>query len=73
MSGITMFDTAFSDQFPAGAQAYAAYVDGGVGDQPNYAHIVSAFPNEERASAGDSVACRLRPGGGPARWTRSRA
>lgn len=50
MSGITMFDTAFSDQFPAGAQAYAAYVDGGVGDQPNYAHIVSAFPNARHLS-----------------------
>ncbi len=44
MTGITMFDTAFNSQFPGGAAAYAGYVDGGVGDQPNYAHIVSAFP-----------------------------
>lgn len=39
-----MYDTASNDQFPAGAQAYAAYVDGAVGDQPNYAFIVAAFP-----------------------------
>jgi hypothetical protein len=32
-----MFDTALNDQFPAGAAAYAAYVDGGIGNQPNYA------------------------------------
>jgi hypothetical protein len=34
-----MFDTALNDQFPAGAAAYAAYVDGGTGNQPNYAYI----------------------------------
>jgi hypothetical protein len=39
-----MYDTIYNDQFPQGAQAYAAYVDGGIGDQPNYGHIVSAFP-----------------------------
>jgi Putative peptidoglycan binding domain len=48
--GITMFDTAFSDQFPPGAAAYAAYVDGGVGDQPNYDYIVSAFPSAHHLS-----------------------
>jgi hypothetical protein len=26
-----MFDTALNDQFPAGAAAYAAYADGGIG------------------------------------------
>ncbi len=39
-----MFDTALNNQFPAGAAAYAAYVDGGIGDQPNYAFIVRTFP-----------------------------
>jgi hypothetical protein len=39
-----MFDTIENDQFPSGAAAYAGYVDGGLGDQPNYAFIVSAFP-----------------------------
>jgi hypothetical protein len=39
-----MYDTVQNDQFPAGAQAYAAYVDGSIGDQPNFAYIVSAFP-----------------------------
>ena len=42
-----MYDTALNNQFPAGAAAYAAYVDGGVGNQPNYAYIVSAFPKAQ--------------------------
>jgi hypothetical protein len=45
-----MYDTIYNNQFPSGAQAYAAYVDGGVGDQPNYAYIVSAFPKAEHLS-----------------------
>ena len=45
-----MFDTALNDQFPAGAAAYAAYVDGGLGDQPNYAYIVSTFPEAQHLS-----------------------
>ena len=45
-----MFDTALNDQFPAGAAAYAAYVDGGVGNQPNYAYIVTAFPKAQHLS-----------------------
>jgi len=45
-----MFDTAQNDQFPAGAAAYAAYVDGGLGDQPNYAYIVSTFPRAQHLS-----------------------
>jgi hypothetical protein len=45
-----MFDTAFNDQFPAGAAAYAAYVDGDIGNQPNYAYIVSAFPHAQHLS-----------------------
>jgi Putative peptidoglycan binding domain len=47
---ITCFDTAFNDQFPAGAAAYAAYIDGGIGNQPNYAYIVSAFPEARHLS-----------------------
>src|ERR1700744_5899896 len=42
-----MSDTALNAQFPGGAAAYAAYVDGSVGNQPNYAYIVSAFPKAE--------------------------
>jgi hypothetical protein len=45
-----MYDSAYDDQFPAGAAAYAAYVDGGVGNQPNYAYIVSAFPEAQHLS-----------------------
>jgi hypothetical protein len=45
-----MFDTALNDQFPAGAAAYAAYVDGGIGNQPNYAYIVRAFPKAQHLS-----------------------
>jgi hypothetical protein len=44
---IVMYDTCSNDQFPAGAPAYAAYVDGNIGDQPNYAYIVKAFPSAE--------------------------
>jgi hypothetical protein len=47
VADITMFDTAFNDQFPSGGAAYAGYVDGHVGNQPNYAHIVSAFPRAQ--------------------------
>lgn len=47
MTGITMFDSAFNDQLPEGAAAYAAYVDGSLGSQPNYAYILSAFPDAE--------------------------
>jgi hypothetical protein len=45
-----MFDTALNDQFPSGAAAYAAYVDGSLGNQPNYAYIVSAFPTAQHLS-----------------------
>ena len=50
VAGITMFDTIYNDQFPPGAAAYAAYVDGGIGDQPNYAFIVSSFPQAQHLS-----------------------
>ncbi len=45
-----MYDTAQNDQFPPGAQAYAAYVDGSLGNQPNYAYIVKTFPKAEHLS-----------------------
>src|SRR3974390_1211501 len=45
-----MYDTAQNNQFPPGAQAYAAYVDGSIGDQPNYAYIVTTFPNAHHLS-----------------------
>ena len=62
-----MYDTALNDQFPGGAAAYAAYVDGGVGNQPNYAYIVSAFPKAQHLSialfAGDNAdALDVEPG-----------
>lgn len=47
---LTMFDSALNDQFPGGGDAYAAYVDGGVGNQPNYAYVVSAFPKAHHLS-----------------------
>jgi hypothetical protein len=62
-----MYDTALNDQFPAGAAAYAAYVDGGVGDQPNYAFIVSTFPKAQHLSialfaGNDADALDVEPG-----------
>jgi len=45
-----MFDTSLNDQFPSGAAAYAAYVDGRLGNQPNYAYIVRAFPKAQHLS-----------------------
>jgi hypothetical protein len=67
VAGITMYDTAINDQFPAGAAAYAAYVDGGVGDQPNFAFIVSTFPKAQHLSialfsANNADALDVEPG-----------
>jgi hypothetical protein len=45
-----MYDTISNDQFPPGAAAYAAYVDGNIGNQPNYAFIVASFPKAEHLS-----------------------
>lgn len=50
VAGITMYDTVLNNQFPAGAAAYAAYVDGCIGNQPNYAYIVRAFPKAQHLS-----------------------
>ena len=45
-----MYDTIYNNQFPAGAQAYAAYVDGSLGNQPNYNYIVKTFPKAQHLS-----------------------
>ena len=44
-SDIIMFDTVDDAQFPRGAQAYAAYIDGQVASQPNWSWVVAEFPN----------------------------
>ena len=68
VAGITMYDTIQNDQFPPGAPAYAAYVDGNLGDQPNYAYIVANFPKAQHLSValfpGDNAdALDVEPGG----------
>jgi hypothetical protein len=82
VANITMYDTIYNNQFPAGAQAYAAYVDGGLGNQPNYAFIVNTFPKAEHlsialfsgnnADALDVEAGAATPGEIPAWCTRQR-
>jgi hypothetical protein len=82
VANITMYDTIYNNQFPANAQAYAAYVDGGLGDQPNYAYIVNTFPKAEHlsialfssnnADALDVEAGAATPGEIPAWCTRQR-
>ena len=62
-----MYDTALNGQFPAGGGAYAGYVDGSVGDQPNYAFVVSTFPQAEHLSIAlfaehDADALDVEPG-----------
>jgi fibronectin type III domain protein len=47
---MVMFDADENSQFPQGAAAYAAYVDGGLADQPNYGYITSAFPKANHLS-----------------------
>jgi hypothetical protein len=66
-----MYDTILNDQFPAGAAAYAAYVDGNLGDQPNYAYIVAKFPKAQHLSvaldaSGNADALDVEPGGASA-------
>jgi hypothetical protein len=83
VANITMYDTIYNNQFPANAQAYAAYVDGGLGDQPNYAYIVKAFPKADHlsialssgnnADALDVEAGAATPGEIPAWCTRQRS
>ena len=45
-----MYDSADDTQFPRGAQAYAAYLDGAIASQPNYSWIVAEFPNAHHLS-----------------------
>jgi Putative peptidoglycan binding domain len=56
-----MFDAIEDDQYPQGAAAYAGYVDGHLGDQPDYAYIVKAFPSARHLSIAispaDDAAC----------------
>ena len=47
---ITMFDSAFNDQLPPDGAAYAGYVDGSVGNQPDYGYITQAFPKAHHLS-----------------------
>jgi len=49
-ANLVMYDADQNDQFMPGADAYAAYVDGGLADQPNYAYIVSEFPKAHHLS-----------------------
>jgi hypothetical protein len=44
MSNIQMFDSIYNNQFPPDPQAVCGYVDGGVGDQPNYEWLTRAYP-----------------------------
>ena len=54
---ITCFDTAFNSEFPAGAAAYAAYVDGALGSH-------TAWLCEPYADAPDRTGnCYLDPDG----------
>ena len=46
----TMYDSDTNAAFPPGAYAYAAYVDGGLADQPNYEWIVANFPGAHHVS-----------------------
>lgn len=45
-----MWDSAENDQFPPGGAAYAAYVDGHLGNQPNYDWVVRSFPGARHLS-----------------------
>lgn len=47
---IRMPDAAESPALPAGYAAYASYVDGGIGDQPNYARVTAAHPGAHHLS-----------------------
>ena len=46
----TMYDSDTNAAFPPGADAYAAYVDGALADQPNYGWIVAHFPAAHHVS-----------------------
>lgn len=83
MTGIDMFDSAYNSQFPPGAAAYAGYIDGQLGSQPNYAFIVAQFPGAQHlsvalfadhdADALDVESGAATPGDIPAWYARQRA
>lgn len=47
---LTCFDTISNSAFPADGEAYAAYVDGDQGNQPNFSWVTAAFPKAEHMS-----------------------
>lgn len=47
---ITMYDSIDNAAFPSGGDAYAGYVDGGEGDQPNAAWVAANFPRAHHLS-----------------------
>jgi hypothetical protein len=64
---LTMYDAEDNAQFPPGAPAYASYIDGHGGDQPNYAHVTAAFPGAHHLSialfaSDDADALDVEPG-----------
>jgi peptidoglycan hydrolase-like protein with peptidoglycan-binding domain len=79
---ITMYDSAYNGQFPADPRAVAGYVDGGVGDQPNFGWLVQAFPSahhlsialfpDKDADALDVETGAARPGDIPGWYARQR-
>jgi hypothetical protein len=56
MTEITMWDACANSEFPADGAAYAAYVDGGVGNQPNYSYITATFPEAKHFSIAEDPA-----------------
>ena len=58
---IAMPDSADSRNLLPGYDAYASYVDGGIGDQPNAARVAAAFPSAQHLtialSAGHDADC----------------
>jgi hypothetical protein len=82
-SSIIMFDSDDDAAFPRGAQAYAAYTDGMVASQPNYAWIVAEFPAARHLSitlsAAEDADCldvengAATPGQAAGWWQRQRA
>jgi hypothetical protein len=61
MSDLTMLDTELNSQFRAGASAYAGYVDGGGGDQPNWPYVLSAFPQAQHVGIALSASHAFDP------------
>ena len=49
-SYLRMIDSAYNSQFEAGFDAYGAYGDGGVGDQPNIGFVIRAYPHAHHFS-----------------------